>query len=526
VVGGYNTNGEASDLEIVGNLAYIADGPGGVQIIDVSNPRAPVRVGGYDTPGYAQDIDVVGNKAYVADGNGGLVVLRLPDWHGDDPAHATPLTPPVSAPGVIDASEDVDYFAVPLTAGASYVFEIAPGTLPDSTLLLIAPDGSTVIATDDDGGPARIPWTAPASDTYYLKVAAPPLAVGSYTLSIFATIIVNGTPSYNKFSVGVDWSGTLLQVENSLSFISPGPKSFWPLALVTRLEINGGDGADSLYIYNALPFPVLFKDADARDSLSVTNTGTYVFNLSQQLSQLTVGSPSAYGLPGPTAVISTGGDKVLVLRTLIFYGLNGKLDLTDNALIVQATAATRGKVLADVSRWIKTARGSAEPHWQGPFGITSSAAAANPFTGLAVILNDKGDGTPLLPDLKGQVLTANDIIVKYTWNGDVNLDGAVNLNDYFQIDSAYLAQGPGVTVGYAQGDVNLDGAINLNDYFLIDSAYLAQTSPLASSLFAVSPIRPLAASPSRRFAVSSKVRKHPHKKPKITRTFSSLKRIR
>ena len=48
-------------------------------VFDISNPTNPVKVGAYDTPGSAQDVTVVGNNIYVADGEGGLVILQVRD---------------------------------------------------------------------------------------------------------------------------------------------------------------------------------------------------------------------------------------------------------------------------------------------------------------------------------------------------------------------------------------------------------------------------------------------------------------
>jgi hypothetical protein len=100
--------------------------------------------------------------------------------------------------------------------------------------------------------------------------------------------------------------------------------------------------------------------------------------------------------------------------------------------------------------------------WAGP-GITSSAAMlnSNGMTGLATGQNDLGE-----------------ILVKYTWNGDANLDGLINADDYFQIDSGYVTQ----SKGYQNGDFNYDDTINADDYFLIDSAYIGQSGPLAASM--------------------------------------------
>jgi len=46
---------------------YIAAGEIGLEIWDVSNPSAPVKLGSCETPGYAQDVYVSGSYAYVAD---------------------------------------------------------------------------------------------------------------------------------------------------------------------------------------------------------------------------------------------------------------------------------------------------------------------------------------------------------------------------------------------------------------------------------------------------------------------------
>ena len=103
--------------------------------------------------------------------------------------------------------------------------------------------------------------------------------------------------------------------------------------------------------------------------------------------------------------------------------------------------------------------------------------AAN-YSGPAAVLNDKGDGKTRIKDrFGGQDVGPTDVLVKYTWNGDANLDGIVNADDYFQIDSGYITQAK----GWYNGDFNYDGIINADDYFLIDSAYIGQSGPLAAS---------------------------------------------
>ncbi|MFM6255094.1 MAG: hypothetical protein ACKPEQ_39185, partial [Dolichospermum sp.] len=59
--------GTAHSVQIVGNCVYVTDWESGRQIIDISNPAAPTLVGTYDTPGNARNVQIVDNYAYVND---------------------------------------------------------------------------------------------------------------------------------------------------------------------------------------------------------------------------------------------------------------------------------------------------------------------------------------------------------------------------------------------------------------------------------------------------------------------------
>jgi hypothetical protein len=68
---------------VIGNLAYIAGGPG-MLVLDISNPAVPVQVGSYSLPGGGNDIQIVGQLGYVTSGycfhgqcNGQLTILDL-----------------------------------------------------------------------------------------------------------------------------------------------------------------------------------------------------------------------------------------------------------------------------------------------------------------------------------------------------------------------------------------------------------------------------------------------------------------
>ncbi len=60
----YNQWHSAQDVVVVGDLAYVAAGVSGLQIVNVSNPENPEEVGQCNTPG--SDVAVSGDYAYVA----------------------------------------------------------------------------------------------------------------------------------------------------------------------------------------------------------------------------------------------------------------------------------------------------------------------------------------------------------------------------------------------------------------------------------------------------------------------------
>jgi len=79
-----------------------------------------------------------------------------------------------------------------------------------------------------------------------------------------------------------------------------------------------------------------------------------------------------------------------------------------------------------------------------------------------------------------------DVLVKYTYYGDANLDGIVDGSDYSRIDNAFLTDQSNATAatGWGNGDFNYDGVTNGSDYTLIDNAFNSQGASLAAALAA------------------------------------------
>ena len=70
-------------------------------------------------------------------------------------------------------------------------------------------------------------------------------------------------------------------------------------------------------------------------------------------------------------------------------------------------------------------------------------------------------------------VASTDVLLKYTYGGDANLDGVVNGDDYSRIDS-YFPQQSALTIGWLNGDFNYDGVVNGDDYAIIDSNFSEQ----------------------------------------------------
>jgi hypothetical protein len=121
-----DTPGDVADVEVVGNLAFVADGAAGLRVLDVSDPASPSEIGSLDTPGLATDVEVVGDRAYLADGPGGVRRVRI-----------TPAAAP-REDGFL-ATEDP---ALAIAVGSRY----ACVALGEAGLLVVDVSGGTLIA--------------------------------------------------------------------------------------------------------------------------------------------------------------------------------------------------------------------------------------------------------------------------------------------------------------------------------------------------------------------------------------------
>jgi methionine-rich copper-binding protein CopC len=113
------------------------------------------------------------------------------DVIGSRATAATLTTNGIGQPGRVNAPTDVDFFAVSLTAGEQYTFELwgdDRSGLRDPYLTLIDAQGTLLTADDDTGIDlnALLTWTVSTSGTYYLGAMDFDSGVGGYQISGFA----------------------------------------------------------------------------------------------------------------------------------------------------------------------------------------------------------------------------------------------------------------------------------------------------------------------------------------------------
>ena len=246
-----------------------------------------------------------------------------------------------------------------------------------------------------------------------------------------------------------------------------------PLLILDAARNDAGAGNDTIHIPDGMPsdvnLTVLPGTGDNRVivdggavSLPAIHTGSFALAVNND-ALVTIHTASGVAVldinDSARVNVRTNVPGILRLKGLSISG-HGTLDLGGNDLIVGAPSDAPAAALAEIRNLIANARNSESALWTGS-GVTSSAAAADPSMGLGVMLLDAN---------------AAAILVRHTWNGDANLDGMVNADDYFLIDAGFISQ----KAAYHDGDFNYDGAVNADDYFLIDSAFLAQSSSLAA----------------------------------------------
>jgi autotransporter-associated beta strand protein len=146
---------------------------------------------------------------------------------------------------------------------------------------------------------------------------------------------------------------------------------------------------------------------------------------------------------------------VLKTPSLTISG-TGVLDLTNSALIVDYSGATPLQTIRTL-----ITQGYANGTWAGP-GITTSLAGTDKALGYA------DNASRGLANFAGQQVDSTSILVKYTYLGDADIDGAVDVSDL-----GVLATNWQSSADWSGGDFNYDGFVDVTDLGLLATNWQA-----------------------------------------------------
>ena len=372
--------------------------------------------------------------------------------YGDDNEMASnyPLIRLTSASGVVTYARSTNWsltgvdqgaetvtFTLPAadTAGAYLVQSVANG-VPSATALAILVNATTTTNTtlQTDSTPTKV------------DVVGGSTIVATFNISSFSSVYFVGDNSGDTLTVNLNSSAG---------------------SIVTTVQ--AGTATDTINVKQTSPTgSVVINPSTGTDAVNVGtfSAGTAIaqFLVSQQIGALTVGSG------GVATISSSSGTKKLLQTSSIVTSGTGQLDVTNNYVIVH------GGNIATISGELFTGLNAGGATWAGP-GIVSSTAAANTshLTAVGAILNNNL-GAAVANTFDGVAVALTDVLLKYTYFGDANLDGKVDGSDYTLTDNGFNAH----LTGWLNGDFNYDKSVDGSDYTLIDNTFNTQGVTIAA----------------------------------------------
>lgn len=243
----------------------------------------------------------------------------------DDYAADSSTTGRVSAGGAvtgsIESAADADWFAITLTAGERYTFQLDGTGLADPLLTLYSASGAT-LARDDDSGTgnnALLSFTATSSGTHFLAASAYGSFTGGYRLSASSA----GTGSSDDYAGSTATTGRISIGGTASGRVETANDSDWfavSLSAGQRYDfrLDGSGQNDPLLTLYSAQGAALASDDDggggynALLSYLAPTSGTYYLG-----AQMTSGGTGAYSLSAQANTGTgggTGGDGGFTIR--------------------------------------------------------------------------------------------------------------------------------------------------------------------------------------------------------------------
>jgi len=319
LTGAYNTTGNAGGVAIAGDLAFVADGASGLQIINITNPAIPTLTGTYNTTGNARDVVIAGDLAFVADEASGLQIVNI-----TNPAIPA-LVGTYNTPGfALDVAVAGDLVFVADEASGLQIINITNPAIPTLTGTYntpgeaygVAVDGDLAFVADFSGGLQIIDITTPASPTLTGTYSTPGEAYGVAVAGDLAFV--------------VDFLGGRLQIIDITTPASPTLTGTYNTPGIARRVAVAGDlafvaddvfGLQVIRVGHPVTIPTLvgtnFAAGSSRD-VAVTGDLAFVTNEDDGLQIIDIVNPASptltgsYDTPGVAFGVAVAGDLAFV----------------------------------------------------------------------------------------------------------------------------------------------------------------------------------------------------------------------
>ena len=306
------------------------------------------------------------------------------------------------------------------------------------------------------GGPSSMINLTGASATSGINLTQPSDYVGTWKLNQNVTLWVSGDDRLGAATNGIIFNSGMLRAQGNLGN-------------ATRNVTLSGHG-----IVDTFGSDVTLGDVQGSGGFTKVNPGTLIVNHVRTSGMLEVAGGTTRIAANGTA---SGTSKVGSLAFFHPAGPGSKLDLTNNKMIVASgfvgTPGSEGFYNGLTGEIQSGYNGGT---WDGHGIITSMPEAQSGLASLGIATADQtgyAGGT-----FGGVSVVANDLLIMYTYGGDANLDGKINIDDYGRIDGNVASSGS--VFGWFNGDFNYDGKINIDDYGIIDGN-INQGAPLSSA---------------------------------------------
>ncbi len=283
-----------------------------------------------------------------------------------------------------------------------------------------------------------------------------------------------GDGSADAFAINYDTASAQYEFTNSAA-TDPIPPV--PVGQLDGILIDGGGGHDTLTVTGttaSVPVTMLADPSAGGTTLDVSlGSGAELDDAAQTL---TLGTLSL--AQNSTFRIDPDGTRLLYLTGLSVdtTTVNGQpyypatLDVEDNDVIIH----TPSPAAAAATEAIVTAMGQ-QAYDEGSCdgqGLSSAIAgtANREFsfaTALGNTINANSDGTVADKLWHGTPVGPNDVLIRYTYYGDTNLDGVV---DNVDVDNTDRGETDHLT-GWANGDFNYNGRVDASDFTILDNGY-------------------------------------------------------